>query len=196
MATLTVGQGKQFATISSAIAASRDGDVVAIDAGTYINDFAIINTKITLQGVGGMAKLVATVAPPNGKGILVTNTDITLDHLELSGAKVADKNGAGVRYQAGNLTITNSYFHGNENGLLANADAAGSITIRNSEFSHNGAGDGYSHNLYVGAIGSLTIDNSYFHDAVLGHEIKAEPSTPPSPTAASSMGRMARQATA
>jgi pectin methylesterase-like acyl-CoA thioesterase len=52
LSTLTVGQGKQFATIAAAIAASRDGDLVAIDAGTYTNDFATITTKITLQGVG------------------------------------------------------------------------------------------------------------------------------------------------
>jgi Ca2+-binding RTX toxin-like protein len=173
MATLTVGAGKQFTTVAAAIAASRDGDVVAIDAGTYTNDFATINTKITLQGVGGMVKMVATVPPPNGKGILVTNTDITIDRLEFSGTTVPDGNGAGIRYQAGHLTVTNSFFHDNQNGILANPNATGSLTIRNSEFSHNGAGDGYTHNLYVGAIGQLTIDNSYFHDAVVGHEIKS-----------------------
>ncbi|MBV1798701.1 hypothetical protein [Siccirubricoccus sp. G192] len=53
-------------------------------------------------------RLVATVPPPNGKGILVTNTDVTLDNLEFSGARVADMNGAGVRYQGGNLTITDT----------------------------------------------------------------------------------------
>jgi Ca2+-binding RTX toxin-like protein len=173
LSTLTVGQGKQFATIAAAIAASRDGDLVAIDAGTYTNDFATITTKITLQGVGGMAKLVATVAPPNGKAILVTNTDVTISHLEFSGSRVADGNGAGIRYQGGQLTITDSYFHHNQNGLLSNADAAGGITIRNSEFAFNGTGDGYTHNLYAGAIGTLTIENSYFHDASVGHQIKS-----------------------
>jgi hypothetical protein len=170
---LTVGPGRQHATVAAAIAASRDGDVVAIDAGTYTNDFATINTRITLQGVGGMARLVATVPPPNGKGILVTNTDITIDRLEFSGATVPDNNGAGIRYQAGHLTILNSHFHRNQNGILANPDAAGSITIRNSEFGHNGFGDGYTHNLYVGTVAALTIDNSYFHDALVGHEIKS-----------------------
>ncbi|WP_431283605.1 carbohydrate-binding domain-containing protein [Humitalea sp. 24SJ18S-53] len=173
MTTLTIGQGKQFSTIAAAVAASRDGDVLAVDAGTYTNDFATINTKITLQGVGGMVKMVATVAPPNGKGILVTNTDVTIDHFEFSGATVPDGNGAGIRYQGGNLTITNSYFHDNQNGLLANAAPTGSITIRNSEFSRNGTGDGYTHNLYVGEVGSLTVADSYFHDALVGHQIKS-----------------------
>ncbi|MDB5446641.1 MAG: putative calcium-binding protein, partial [Phenylobacterium sp.] len=42
MATLTVGQGQQYATISAAVAASHDGDLLQVQAGTYTNDFAEI----------------------------------------------------------------------------------------------------------------------------------------------------------
>ncbi|WP_192912509.1 right-handed parallel beta-helix repeat-containing protein [Paracraurococcus ruber] len=173
MTTITVGSGKQYATIAAAVAASRDGDVIQVQAGTYTNDFAEIRTKITLQGVGGMVHLAATVPPPNGKAILVTNTDVTIDHFEFSGTKVKDGNGAGIRYQGGHLTITNSYFHDNQDGLLGGTYANGVIDIRNTEFAHNGAGDGYTHNLYVGKIAALNIADSYFHDAVVGHEIKS-----------------------
>jgi Ca-dependent carbohydrate-binding module xylan-binding len=170
---LTVGLGKEFATLATAIAASNNGDVIQVQAGTYTNDFATINTKITIEGVGGMVNLVATVPPPNGKAILVTNTDVTLDNIAFSGAKVADGNGAGIRYQAGNLTINDCYFNNNQDGLLAANNPAGSITINNSEFAYNGTGDGYTHNLYVGEVGTLTINGSYFHDADVGHEIKS-----------------------
>ncbi len=173
MSILTVGVGQQYASISDAVAASHDGDTLRVQAGTYLNDFATINTKITIEGVGGMAHLLATESPPDGKAILTTNTDVTLDHLEFSDAQVEDLNGAGVRYQGGNLVITNSYFHDNQNGLLGGPVPDGSITIRGSEFAYNGAGDGYSHNLYVGDIASLLIDNSYFRDALVGHEIKS-----------------------
>jgi Ca2+-binding RTX toxin-like protein len=173
MTTLTVGQGQQFASISAAIAASHDGDVLNVQAGTYTNDFATITTKITLQGVGGMVKMVATKDIPGDKGILVTNTDVTVDHFEFSGAEGPSGNDAGIRYQGGALTITNSYFHDNQNGILANPVANGVITIRNSEFDHNGTGDGRTHNIYVNAISKLTITDSYFHDAVIGHEIKS-----------------------
>jgi len=88
-----VGVGQQYQQIAKAIAASRDGDVVAVQAGTYVNDFATIYHKIMLQGVGGMVKMVATVAPTNGKAILTTASDVTIDHFEFSGAKVADENG-------------------------------------------------------------------------------------------------------
>ena len=86
---------------------------------------------------------------------------------------MADKNGAGIRCETGNLVVTNSYFHDNENGLLSAADANGTITIKNSEFGHNGNGNGLTHNIYVGAIKQLTIQDSYIHDAVIGHEVKS-----------------------
>ena len=174
MSVLTVGSGQQYATLASAVAASHDGDVLQVQAGTYTNDFATINTKVTIEGVGGMVHLLATQPPSDGKAILTTNTDVTLDNIELSGAQVADGNGAGIRYQGGNLTLNDCYIHDNQDGLLSGSTGGtGSVTIENSEFSHNGTGDGQTHNLYVGDIGSLTIDGSYLHDAVVGHEIKS-----------------------
>lgn len=173
MTILTVGAGQAYATLSAAVSASRDGDIINVQAGTYVNDFATITKDITIKGVGGMANFVATVAPPNGKGIFVTNGDVTIDHLSFSGAAVADMNGAGIRYEGGNLVITDSYFHHNQDGLLANSSPNGTIRIVDTEFAYNGAGDGYSHNIYVNEIASLTIDNSYFHDASIGHQIKS-----------------------
>lgn len=173
MATLTVGSGKQYAHLADAINASQDGDVIQVQAGTYANDFASVNHKITIVGVGGMAKLTATQQIGNGKGILITNTDVTLENIEFSGAKVADHNGAGVRYQGGTLTIKNCYFHDNENGILANAAPTGKISIDHSEFAHNGYGDGYTHGAYIGEIQTLTVTNSYFHDTLVGHHLKS-----------------------
>src|ERR1700751_2718735 len=165
MATLTVGSGQQYKTISAAINASHDGDVIQVQAGTYNDDFANINTKITLQGVGGMVKVTSDEWVSNDKGYFVVNNDVTIDHFEFTGATGSAGNAAGIRYQAGNLTVTNSYFHDNQNGILANPNATGTITIDNSEFAHNGTGDGYTHNLYVGDIAKLTITDSYLHDA-------------------------------
>ncbi len=179
MASLTVGAGQEYTTIHAAVAASHDGDTIYVQAGTYVNDYSEITDKISLVGVGGMVHLATDKAAPNGKGIfvLVADNDITVDHFEFSGATDGSLNGAGIRYQAGNLTITNSYFHDNQEGLLATPDPAhygkGSITIDHSEFAHNGAGDGYSHNIYIGKIANFTITNSYVHDVVTGHEIKS-----------------------
>jgi hypothetical protein len=181
MTTLTVGPGKEYSTLSAAVAASRNGDVIQVQAGTYTNDFSIVTTSITIEGVGGMVNLVATVPPSNGKGILVigtatTSPTVTLDNLEFSGAAISAAQGgnaAGVRYQSGNLTINNSYFHNNQDGLLANDDASGSITITNTEFANNGTSTGLTHNIYIGAVGSFSISGSYITAANTGNEIQS-----------------------
>jgi Right handed beta helix region len=173
MTTLTVGVGKQYAHLKDAVNASHDGDVINIDAGTYVNDFATVNHKITINGVGGMAHLVGSGNIPNGKAIMVTNTDVTLNHLEFSGAQVTDHNGAGIRYQGGHMTITNCYFHDNQDGILGGAVPTGVVDITTSEFAHNGYGDGQTHGLYIGEIASLHVADSYFHDTLAGHHIKS-----------------------
>jgi hypothetical protein len=181
MNTLTVGSDQQYSTIAAAIADAQSGDTIQVTAGTYTNDFANINADITLEGVGGIVNMVCTEEIPNGKGIFVTNGNITISNFSFSGAQVdpSDNNGAGIRYESGNLVLNNDSFFNNENGLLGGVDPSGSITINSCEFANNGvsdpdmAGYGGTHNLYVGEVGTLTIDNSYFHDANIGHEIKS-----------------------
>src|SRR5665213_796586 len=173
MAVLSVGVGQQFTTLSSAIAASQNGDTIDVQAGTYTNDFAEITDNITIQGVGGMVNLVATAAPPNGKAILTTDGNDTINDVAFSGAAVGDGNGAGIRYQSGDLVLNDDYFHDNQDGLLAAADPQGTLTINDSEFADNGTGDGFTHNLYVNEVGTLTITNSLFTGANGGHEIKS-----------------------
>ncbi|MDO9709368.1 right-handed parallel beta-helix repeat-containing protein [Paracraurococcus lichenis] len=173
MTVLTVGAGQSYKTIAAAVAAAHDGDVVKVAAGTYTNDFVTVNASITLQAVGGMVNMVATASPPDGKAIMTVNKSLTIDGFAFSGAKVADHNGAGIRYQGGDLVIRNCYFHDNQEGILAASNPSGHITIDHSEFARNGYGDGYTHNLYVNKIASLTITDSYFHDAIVGHEIKS-----------------------
>ena len=173
MSILTVGAGKDFGSLAAAVGASAAGDTIRVDAGLYTDDFATITHALTIQGVGGLAHFRAVASPPNGKAILTVQADLTLDSLELSGAAVYDANGAGIRYEAGTLAISNSWFHDNENGLLAAPNAAGVIMIDRSEFSRNGNGNGLTHNIYVNRINTLSITNSYFHDVDIGHEIKS-----------------------
>jgi hypothetical protein len=48
MATLNVAAGQPYATLSAAIAASRNGDAIAVQAGTYVNDFATISKNVVV----------------------------------------------------------------------------------------------------------------------------------------------------
>src|SRR4051794_22118231 len=174
MATRNVGPGLEFTTIASAVDVANNGDVVQVQAGTYTNDFLDFAKNITLQAVNGEVKMVETTSPPDGKAMITESGNVAINGFDISGVTVPDANGAAVRYQGGNLTLTNDYFHQNQNGLLGAADPNGTITVTHSEFAFNGVGgDGHTHNIYAGSIARLTIDNSYFHDANVGHEIKS-----------------------
>jgi hypothetical protein len=181
MSILSVGAGERFATISAAIAASHNGDTIQVQAGTYTNDTAKITTSITLQAVGGRVLMQETVPLANQKGILIIGTQtaaptVSIDGFEFAGARTPyGNNGAGIRYQNGNLTLTNDYFHNNQDGVLATPwqPGTGTLLIDRSEFAYNGTGDGYTHNIYVGDIASFTLQNSYSHDTAEGHEVKS-----------------------
>jgi hypothetical protein len=177
---LRVGVGQQFTTISSAVAASQDGDLILVNAGTYTNDFATITHKITIQGVGGMANLVATVPPSNSKGIFTVDNDVTIKNMSFSGAWITEDlgaNAAGIRYEGGQLVLINDVFTGNQNGIMGSPSISGltvnTVTIDQSVFSGNGGGTGNTHNLYIGSVDKLTVTNSIFQNAVVGHELKS-----------------------
>jgi hypothetical protein len=175
---LTVGTGQQFSSLSAAIAASQDGDTIALQAGTYYDDPATVTHSVTIEGVGGMAHLVSTQDISNDKAILIDDAaNLTIQNLEFSGATVSDGNGAGIRYEAGNLQIIDSYFHDNQDGILGGRVAGGNVTITGSTFVHNGAGDGQTHGAYLGEINSFTVTNSFFQDQLGGSDIKSRAAT-------------------
>jgi hypothetical protein len=183
MTILIVGKGQTYSTIHAAIAASHDGDVIQVQAGIYKNDFAKITDSITLEAVGGRVYMEATKPPPDKKGILTIGSSTTAPNVSITGFSFSGAhipahsggNGAGIRYQSGNLTLSQDWFYNNQDGLLATpfVTGAGSISIDRSEFGFNGTNTGFTHNIYVGMIGSFTITNSYIHDAKGGHEIKS-----------------------
>lgn len=173
--TWRVGPDRALTLPSQAAAVARDGDTVLIDAGTYSGDVATwTQDDLTIRGDGGRAHLRADGNDAQGKAIWVVAGDRTrIDRIELSGAAVPDQNGAGIRQEGTDLTVTRSWFHDNENGILTGADPDSDIVVRRSRFFRNGHGDGYSHNLYVGAVRSLTVTGSWLSEADTGHELKS-----------------------
>jgi hypothetical protein len=94
-------------------------------------------------------------------------------------------NGAGIRQQAGNLTVINDQFNNDQDGILATPATKGvdSIVITNSSFNGDGVASGplagFEHGIYIGMVASLTVIGSTFNGILAGHDIKsrAEAST-------------------
>jgi hypothetical protein len=172
---LRVGAIRELKRPSAAAQIARDGDVIEIDAGNYDGDAAVWRQhRLTIRGLGGRVHLRANGAHAEGKAIwVVKGNDTTIEGVEFSGAKVPDQNGAGIRLEGAGLTVRDCYFHHNENGILTGANPASDVVVEHSEFSYNGIGDGYTHNLYIGNVRSFTLRFSYVHHAIAGHNVKS-----------------------
>jgi hypothetical protein len=178
--TLTVGAGQEFSSLAAAVAAAQNGDTVLVQAGTYTNDFADVTTNITIKGVGGIANFVATEAPSNLKGILTVDNSCTIENCSFSGAAISEADGgnaAGIRYEGGAMVLENDTFSNNQNGVMGTPTVPGltdnTIAINRCTFTNNGAGDGVTHNCYIGTVTSLVFTNNISQGADAGHELKS-----------------------
>ncbi len=180
---LTVGAGKQFATLAQAQAAAVAGSVIEIDAGNYVDDVTVWRpNRVTIRGVGGgRAHIVGNRVIPfesgsdrnNGMGLMVIRgTGISVENIEFSGARVEDENGAGIRNQGRDLTICNGYFHDGQDGYLG--EALGFLLVEYSEFHDNGTcpSGGCNHNLYIDGGDRLIFRHNYSHHSIIGHTLK------------------------
>jgi hypothetical protein len=175
---LHVGRGQRFARPCQAIAAAHAGDTIEIDARAnraYRGDVCAWSTnRLTIVGVHGRAHIDAAGADSQGKAIWVIAGDhTTVENVELSGARVPDDNGAGIRQEGAGLTVEHCVFDHNQEGILAGDNPASDIVIDSSVFADNGAGDGFSHNLYINHVRSFTLRDSSSTDAHVGHLVKS-----------------------
>ncbi len=151
-----------------------EGEEIDIQPGTYTDTCEITVPAITLRGLNGQPKIDLTGKAPFGKkGIyVVSSDDVRIDNLELTGAQIADSdggNGAALRVTGHGLIVHGCFIHDNQNGILAAPIVdGGTITIENTELSHNGLGDacaqgGCVHNVYISkASSTVRYDRTVF----------------------------------
>ncbi len=170
-----VGPERKFRRIADAAQQAADGATIEIDPGEYRADVAVWHQrKLTLRGAAPGVRLMADGRSAEGKAIwVIRNGDFTVENITFTGARVADRNGAGIRLEGGRLRVRHCHFHDNESGILTGAGEGIELDVENSEFGHHGAGDGQSHALYVGAIGRFRLSGSYVHHAKVGHLVKS-----------------------
>jgi hypothetical protein len=176
--TWRVGPSRKLKRPSEAARRARSGDTVEIEAATYAGDVAVWpQHNLTIRGIGGgRAVLPAEGKAADSRGIWVLRgNEVRVERIEFAGAKLAARNGAGIAHEGGNLTVVDCVFRDNENGILAvhPGDADAAIRVERSEFARNGAGDGYSHGIYVGRLASLTLIGNDFHETAIGHLVKS-----------------------
>ncbi|HAD14289.1 MAG TPA: hypothetical protein DCF33_17855 [Saprospirales bacterium] len=174
--TWLVGPTRPYTVPSAVSSLVASGDTVNIDPGLYTGDVTKwFASNLVIRCLGpGYAHLEANGNYAEGKAIwVIKGANCTVEGIEFSGCKVPDHNGAGIRQEGQHLTLRNCFFHHNEMGILTSNDGISDYVFESCEFSFNGFGDGYSHNIYVGSVNSLTMRYCYSHDSHVGHLVKS-----------------------
>jgi hypothetical protein len=90
--------------------------------------------------------------------------------------QVPDRNGAGIRIEAGELVVRESLFRNSEQGILGSLDHNAPVRIEHSTFSGLGrCDDEYdcAHSIYINGSSSLSVANVRFERGRGGHYLKS-----------------------
>lgn len=169
--------GRSFQKLSDAVTAigAKRGTII-IAPGSYRQCAVQSEGQITYRSaVAGQAILDGGIC--EGKASLVLRgQSAVVDGIVFQNQHVPEGNGAGIRLERGNLTITNAMFRNSDEGILTADDPGSSIVIERSTFRRLGRCDrglSCAHSIYVGDYGSLKVTHSRFEMGSGGHYIKS-----------------------
>ncbi len=110
--------GKGYATIDEAVTAIRDDDAtILIAPGTYRQCTVQTGGKITFKARQPGTAIFEKEVCEEKAGFVLRGRGSTIDGVVFRGYAVSDGNGAGIRHEMGDLTITNSMFLDSQEGI-------------------------------------------------------------------------------
>lgn len=169
--------GRSYTTLQKAVdSIGEDEGTIIIAPGSYrqcaIQTAGVIAFRAAVPG-----QVVFDGATCEGKAALVLRGQAaSVDGIIFQNMRVPDANGAGIRLEKGDLTVTRAIFRNSEQGILTAEDRSASIRIDQSTFSGLGRCDrglSCAHSIYIGGYGSLTVTNSRFERGNGGHYVKS-----------------------
>ncbi len=109
-------------------------------------------------------------------GLVLRGHSSHVEGLVFANEHSSSGNGAGVRAERGQISISQSWFRDSQQGILSSDDPAGTITVDKSTFTRLGTcafSAGCAHSIYVGNFGALTVTRSRFEIGRGGHYLKS-----------------------
>jgi hypothetical protein len=166
---LTVGPNQAYDTPGAAARAARDGDVVRIAPGDYVDCASWRANDLRIVAPEGGVTVRDRICEDKAIWV-VAGDDIVIENVTFRGAALPDSRiGAGIRAEGTNLTIRGSRFVENQLGLLAAPVEDSTLVIEASAFLRNGP----SHGVYVNRIARLVVRDSMFRAHRIRHPIKS-----------------------
>lgn len=169
--------GRGYGSLQQAVDAIGDGEGTIIIAPGSYRQCAVQKAGVVAFRASVPGQTIFDGATCEQKAALVLRGGgASIDGLIFQNMRVPDANGAGIRLEKGDLTVTRAIFRNSEQGILTAEDKAGSISIDRSTFSGLGRCDrglSCAHSVYIGGYGSLTVTNSRFERGNGGHYVKS-----------------------
>jgi Right handed beta helix region len=169
--------GQGFYRLDDAARALGDGDgTIVVAPGTYKDCARLGSGNVTIRAATPSTAIFDGGACEAKATLVFWGHSLTVDGIVFQNIHVPDGNGAGIRLEHGDLTVTRTTFRNSEQGILTGNDDAGVITIERSTFSGLGGCDapgGCSHGLYIGHYAKLTVSRVRFERGTGGHYLKS-----------------------
>lgn len=168
--------GQSFAELQQAVNAIGDRKgTILVAAGTH-RDCAVQEGGVITFKAAEPGKAIFEAETCEDKAALVLRgKGSVVDGLVFRGYSVNDGNGAGIRIEQGDLTVTNAMFLDSQEGILGGNPSNQRITIDRSTFSGLGQCDqavNCSHSIYLITRGQVTVTRSRFERGTGGHYVK------------------------
>lgn len=168
--------GRAYARLADAMGAIGDGrGTVVVAPGTYRQCAVQQGGDVTIRAATPGTVIFDGVVCEGKGAFVLRGRSSTVDGIIFQNIRVPDGNGAGIRLESGNLSVSNSLFRNSEEGILTGDYDGGQVTIDKSTFRHLGRCDrdlDCAHGIYIGRLASLSVTNSRFDQGDGGHYLK------------------------
>jgi hypothetical protein len=172
-----VETGRSYPRLQEAVNAIGSGRGTIRFASYRFADCAVQEAgDITYAAADPGQAILEGVACEGKAALVLRGHSARVEGLVFAGIRVPDRNGAGIRLEKGDLSVSHSSFRDSEQGILTADDPAGTIAIDKSTFSRLGTCEGSggcAHSVYVGHYGALTVTHSRFEAGRGGHYLKS-----------------------
>lgn len=168
--------GEGFARLQDAVNAIGGARGTIVIANGVHRDCAVQQAGfITFKSETPLGATFDGIACEDKAALVLRGRGAIVDGLVFQNLRVPDGNGAGIRLEQADLTVTGSIFRNSEEGILSGGDETGNVRIERSTFSGLGRCDrdlACAHGIYIGYYGSVTVTRSRFERGRGGHYLK------------------------
>jgi hypothetical protein len=169
--------GRSFARLQDAVDAIGSGTgTIRISSGRHA-DCAVQKAGDVAFIAAANGQAVFDGAACEGKAALVLRgRSARVEGLVFANIKVADWNGAGIRLEKGNLSVSQAWFRDSQQGILTGNDPSATLNVDKSTFTRLGTCEGpggCAHSIYAGEYGAVTVTRSRFEAGRGGHYLKS-----------------------